>query len=402
MSGRAILHVDMDAFFASVEQRENPAWQGLPVIVGADPKGGRGRGVVAACSYEARRFGVRSALPISQAWRLCPKAVYVRPNGALYSGVSRAVMEILRRFTDLVEPVSIDEAFLDVTGSRRLFGDAVEIARSIRQTVRDEQRLTCSVGVAPNKFLAKIASDLNKPDGLTVVEAGSEAEFLKPLPIRRMWGVGPKTEERLRAMGVATIGDVAARPLKFWVQALGGSGDHLWRLAHGLDERPVQPHSGFKSLSHESTFPEDTGDLKLIRQALLHLSEEVARRARKNHVRARTVTLKWRHADFTTLTRQSSLGEATDDAARIFATVCKLAGQFYPLAQKVRLVGVGLSHLDSSRRQAGLFDSPVSRKMELDASLDRIAEKYGTGAVRKASLLDKPDDDDRFSSFLKR
>lgn len=403
MSARAILHVDMDAFFASVEQRDNPDYRDRPVIVGADPKQGKGRGVVAACSYEARRFGVHSALPISQAWKLCPRAVYVRPNGKLYSDVSRAVMEILGRFTDLVEPISIDEAFLDVTGSRRLFGSPLEIARLVKEAIRAEQRLTCSVGIAPNKFLAKIASDLEKPDGLTCVETGFEERFLRPLPIRAIWGVGPKTEIRLRDMGIQTIGDVASRPLDFWLKTWGRHGEHLWRLSRGIDDRPVESARGFKSLSHENTFPEDTWDLKAIRKVLLHLSGEVALRARKNQVAGRTVTLKWRHADFTTLTRQSSLREATDDASRIYEVVSKQMRKLLPLRQSVRLVGVGLTDFRVERAQPGLFDAPAEKRRNLNSSLDKIAEKFGVGVVRKASLLDQDDDrDERFSSFLKR
>ncbi len=403
MSGRAILHVDMDAFFASVEQRENPELQGRPVIVGADPQQGKGRGVVAACSYEARRFGVHSALPISQAWRLCPQATFVRPNGKLYSHVSRAVMEILSRFTDLVEPISIDEAFLDVTGSGRLFGPPKSIAQQVKDSIRAEQRLTCSVGIAPNKFLAKIASDLEKPDGLTCVEPGSERAFLAPLPVRAIWGVGPRTEVKLRELGIETIADVARRSLEFWSQTWGHHGEHLWRLSHGIDDRPVQPASGFKSLSHESTFSQDTEDLDAIRRVLLQLCGEVAVRARKNKVAGRTVTLKWRYADFTTLTRQTSLREATDDASRIYEVVTKLVQKLLPPAQKIRLVGVGLSDFRSEPTQVGLFDPPSAKKRELNASLDRIAEKFGPGVVRKASLLTHGDDEDqRFSSFLKR
>ncbi len=402
--GKTILHVDMDAFFASVEQRERPELAGRPVIVGADPREGRGRGVVAACSYEARRFGVHSALPISQAYRRCPQAVYLRPNGRLYQAVSHQVMTILGRFSDLVEPISIDEAFLDVTGSQRLFGTPVQIAKIIKETIQREERLTCSIGLAPNKFLAKVASDLNKPDGLTLVEPGREAEFLAPLGVRRIWGVGAKTEARLKSLGVRTIGDVARKPLQFWIDRLGRHGVHLWELSHGRDRRQVEPRGAFKSLSHESTFAEDTQDLERIRATLLALSEAVALRLRKNGVRGRNVTLKWRWADFTTLTRQTTLGQATDDAQSVYRACSELLSKLLPLRQRVRLVGVAVGRLEGAgqKQQPGLFDENSRRKRRLDQSVDAILEKFGQTSIKKASLLDDPyDEDDRFSSFLK-
>ena len=239
---RSILHVDMDAFYASVEQLDNPAYKGKPVIVGADPRGGAGRGVVAACSYEARKFGVRSALPISRAWKLCPQGVYVRPRMSRYVEVSHQVMEIFGRYTDLVEPLSIDEAFLDVTGSAALLGTAEQIARKIKSDIRETTELSASVGVAPNKFLAKIASDLRKPDGLVVVQENGIADFLRDLPISRLWGVGPKTEQRLKPLGVKTIGQMAALPRESLIRSFGNLGEHLHQLSHGRDDRPVIPN----------------------------------------------------------------------------------------------------------------------------------------------------------------
>ncbi len=399
-----ILHVDMDAFFASVEQRERPELAGLPVIVGADPQGGRGRGVVAACSYPARKFGVHSAMPISQAYRLCPQGVYLRPNGRLYQDVSQRIMEILRRYSDLVEPISIDEAFVDVTGSLRLFGLPRQIAEAIKETVRIEERLTCSIGIAPNKFLAKVASDRQKPDGITIVEPGREREFLAPLSVRCIWGVGPKTESRLLQLGVKTIGDVSQRPLAYWADRFGHHGEHLWRLSQGQDSRRVQPSSGFKSLSHESTFARDTDDRSQLRATLLALSEAVAARLRKNRVRGRNVTLKWRYADFTTLTRQQTLRQPTDDGQTVYRACLALWKQLEPLPQKVRLVGVAVGRLEAgeANRQAGLFDESVQRKRKLDESVDEIVKKFGSASIKKASLLDRhSDEDDRFSSFLK-
>jgi len=404
MSSRVILHVDMDAFFASVEQREHPEYRGKPVVVGADPREGKGRGVVAACSYEARRFGIHSALPISRAYRLCPNAVYVRPNGSLYSRVSRSIMEILRRFTDLVEPISIDEAFLDVTGSRRLWGDGKSIALAVKKAVCGEQELSCSIGLAPNKFLAKVASDLEKPDGLVEVLPGHEAEFLENLPVRCIWGVGPRTEEKLKGMGIRTIGAVAALPRGHWVERFGRHGEHLWLLSQGIDDRPVRSTGGFKSLSHEHTFSEDVEDVDEIKKTLLSLSENVARRARKNGSHGKTVTLKWRYADFSTLTRQKSLSFPTDDSQVIYRTACSLMESLGRFPQKVRLVGVALSQFVEKRReQPKLFGQSTDKKDRLNASLDEIALKFGKQSVKKASLMDRSgDDDDRFSSFLKK
>ncbi len=399
---RIILHVDMDAFFASVEQREEPRYKGKPVIVGADPQGGRGRGVVAACSYEARQYGVHSALPIGRAYRLCPHAVFLRPNGALYSEVSSAVMEILGRFTDRVEPISIDEAFLDVTGCVRLFGDARRIGEHIKEAIRREQDLSCSIGVARNKFLAKIASDLNKPDGYLEVEPGSEIDFLKDLPVRRIWGVGPRTEEKLHGIGVRTIGDVTARSKSFWAAALGRHGEHLWNLGHGTDDRPVRSGEGFKSLSHEHTFLHDVDDLETIGETLLSLSEAVARRARKHKLAAGTVVLKWRNADFSTKTRQRRLDTPSHDARQIYPVVRRLTQEFLPLRQKVRLLGVGLSRfVESEDLQPDLFDAQTKRKTQLDESVDQIRKKFGRGIIRPARLVDKAERE-TFTSFLKK
>ena len=402
MKPRTVLHVDMDAFYASVEQRERPDLKGLPVVVGADPRGGRGRGVVAACSYEAREFGIHSALPISRAWQLCPSAVYLPPRGSLYAEVSRRIMRILRAYTDLVEPVSIDEAFLDVTGSSRLFGDGARVARTIKDRIQDEEQLSCSVGVAANKFVAKIASDAEKPNGLCVVARGEEKAFLASLPIRKMWGVGPKLEQRLRKWGILSIGDLGSRESSFWTERLGRHGQRLWELSQGLDDRPVQPVQGFKSLSHERTFETDCRDFQEVRKTLLALCEKVARRCRRHGVSGGTVRLKWRFEDFSTHTRQRKLDSASDDADLLFAVVLELCRDFLPLARRVRLVGVGLSSLEHRREAVGkdLFTGPRGRKRSLDESLDRIARKFGAGAIGRASLLDRGvDEEEGFGSF---
>src|SRR5262249_22583154 len=262
---------------------------------------------VAACSYEARKVGIRSALPISRAWKLCPAGVYVRPRMSRYVEVSREVMEVLRRYTDLVEPLSIDEAFLDITGSTALFGTPEHIARSIKNEIKEKTGLNASVGLAPNKFLAKIASDLKKPDAFVVVKENEVDLFLRDLPIARLWGVGPKTEQRLHEMGFRKIGEIAASSRESLVQLLGSLGEHLYHLSRGNDERPVVPNWEPKSISSETTFDEDTGDRGMLLRTILELSDHVAQRLRKENYRARKVTLKLRYSSFSTHTKQQSL-----------------------------------------------------------------------------------------------
>src|SRR5947199_10062661 len=302
---RSILHVDMDAFYASVEQLDHPEYKGKPVIVGANPKEGKGRGVVAACSYEARKFGVHSALPISRAWKLCPEGVYVRPRMKRYMEMSAQIMEVFRRYTDLVEPLSIDEAFLDITGSVALLGPADEIAGSIKKAIREATGMTASVGLAPNKFLAKIASDLKKPDGLVVLREDDVDQFLRDLPISRLWGEGPKTEARLHEMGFRTIGQLASASRESLVRTLGSLGEHLYQLSHGKDDRQVVPDWERKSVGTETTFDEDTDDRDLLLRTILELSDHVAERLRKDEYRARKVTLKLRYSNFSTHNKQN-------------------------------------------------------------------------------------------------
>lgn len=384
---RSILHVDMDAFYASVEQLDHPEYTGKPVIVGADPKAGKGRGVVAACSYEARKFGVHSALPISRAWKLCPEGVYVRPRMERYAEVSRQVMEVFRRYTDLVEPLSIDEAFLDITGSIALLGSPEQIAAAVKKEIRKATGLNASVGLAPNKFLAKIASDLKKPDAFVVVAGHEVEQFLHDLPVSRLWGVGPKTEHRLREMGFTTIGDVAAASRDSLVRSLGGLGEHLFQLSHGKDDRPVEPNGEPKSIGNETTFEEDTGDRELLLRTILELSDHVAERLRKDGCRARRVTLKLRYSDFETHTRQHSLNkfiltgnEITQVARTLFAS--------FPLKKKIRLIGVsaGDLHRDGADpQQLSLFGGPKNEK--LSHTVDELKQKFGSDALRRGSQL---------------
>lgn len=386
---RAILHVDMDAFFASVEQLDNPDLRGKPVLVGGSGR----RGVVAAASYEARRFGCRSAQPTAVALRLCPHAVVLRPRGARYREISDRVMSILESTSPLVQPISIDEAFVDVTGSVPLLGPAVGIAKSIRARIREETGLTASVGVAPNKFLAKLASDLNKPDGLTIIEPGRVHDILDPLPVSKLWGVGPAAEKSLARLGVRTIGDLRALPEPALASRLGDFGHHLARLARGEDDRPVHADYEAKSISHEQTFAEDLRDPDEVRRVMLAQCEDVARRLRRHHRLARTVTVKIRFGDFETITRAESLGEPTDltesiwDAARALFDRWKQES-FRP----VRLIGVGVSHLTdpASGRQMGLFEADRDeRGSRLDSITDAIIARHGKGAIRRAGAIEK-------------
>jgi DNA polymerase-4 len=380
---RTILHLDMDAFYAAVEQRDRPELRGKPVIVGADPRGGRGRGVVATASYEARKFGVASAMPISQAWKRCPHGIYVPPDMEKYAHVSHEVMDVLRDFTDCVEPLSIDEAFLDVTGSRRMFGDGETIARALKDALRARVRLTASVGVAASKLVAKIASDLRKPDGLVVVPPGTEAAFLAPLAIRRLWGVGPKTEEGLAKLGIRTIGDLATLETRKLEHRLGTHGHDLVRLARGEDDRPVVRESGdAKSVGHEHTFDADTADRTRLRRTLLELADAVAHRLRRAGTRARTVTLKYRDETFTTLTRAKTLEDATDSGQVLFATAWALFEKTHG-ARRVRLLGVSASNL-SGGPQMGLF---TAEPRGVDRVLDAVSGRFGSGSLVRASLL---------------
>ena len=387
MTDRAILHVDMDAFYASIEQLDDPNLKGRPVIVGADPKQGHGRGVVAACSYEARKFGVHSALPIARAWKLCPEGVYVRPRMSRYVEVSHEVMEILRRFTNLVEPLSIDEAFLDITGSTALFGAPVQIARAVKKQIRESTGLTASAGVAPNKFLAKIASDLKKPDGLVVVEIGEVDDFLRDLPISRLWGVGPKTEERLRAMGLHTIGEIRARKREDMTQALGANlGMHLHELAQGHDDRPVVPDWQAKSISNETTFDEDTRDRELLVETIRRLSESVGRRLRRENYRARKVTLKLRYEPFDTHTRQVSVKSPVDTDEAIIRLALSLFDEF-PLDRRIRLIGVGTGEIVRPGEvpvQLDLFGEP-RKESAIDRTVDKIRDRFGDAGIRRGA-----------------
>ena len=383
---RTILHVDMDAFYAAVEERDRPELRGKPVIIGADPKGGAGRGVVSTASYAARRFGVASAMPISTAWRLCPQGVFIAPDMAKYSEVSKQIRVVFEAFTDLVEPISVDEAFLDVTASVRLFGDGETIARKIKARIRDETKLTASVGVATAKLIAKIASDLKKPDGLVVVPPGTERAFLAPLPVRRLWGIGPKMEERLAKLGVHTIGQLAEAKV---TRLLGTHGLDLQRLARGEDDRPVVSDSGpAQSVSVEHTFDADQGDSRELRKALLRLADELSRRLRAESMAGRTITLKYRDETFKTTTHARSRKAPTNVAADLFTLAAALFDEVHG-SLKVRLLGIGVSGFDEPAQKSLFEDEGSARGARIDGVRDRVREKFGKTALVRASELER-------------
>ena len=380
-----ILHVDLDAFFAAVEQRDRPELRGLPVIVGGG--GPDDRGVVSTASYEARRFGVHSAMPLRTAGRLCPDGIFLPVDGAKYARESGRVMAILRRFTPRVEQVSIDEAFLDVAGSEALFGSPDEIARRLKAAVHDETGLTASVGVATTKLVAKVASDLRKPDGLVVVPAGEEAAFLAPLPIRRLWGVGPATAAALAELGVVTIGDLAALPQDHLARRFGRHGADLVERARGIDRDPVHEPDAAKTIGHEHTFDEDTSDPEVIERTLLGLADGVAWRLRGAGRRAGTVVVKVRDSGFRTVTRQKALDEPTDLAEPIYRAALELAAPEVR-GKRIRLLGVTASHLDAPD-QMGLFAADDERRHRAAEAADLLKRRYGDRAVVRARLLDK-------------
>ncbi len=386
MTDRAIIHVDMDAFYASVEQRDDPALRGRPVIVG-----GRHRGVVLAASYEVRPYGVRSAMPMAQALRLAPRdVVVVRPRFAAYVAASERLHEIFAAVTDLIEPLSLDEAFLDVTGSRALFGEPDAIARSLRQRIRDELHLPASAGVARVKFVAKIGSDLAKPDGLRVVLPGDERCFLAPLSVARLWGVGPRTHERLRAIGLETIDDVSRRDPVALERDLGPLGAHLHRLAHGLDPRPVTPDREAKSIGAEDTFGEDLATREDLLPHLHAQALRVARRLRRSGRVARGVVLKLKTGDFESRTRRTTFRAATDDGQVLYDAVAEMLAREHEDGRlgPMRLTGVSAVLLEAPTVQPGLFDAGARRAAKLNGALDAIANRFGVGALRPADVLD--------------
>ena len=381
-----ILHADMDAFYASVEQRDDASLRDRPVVVG----GAGSRGVVAAASYEARRYGIHSAMPMVRARRLCPSLVVVGGDFEKYRTVSRQVMEVFRSYTPLVEPLSLDEAFLNVGGAVRLFGDPVAIGHRIRADVRSVTGLACSIGVGPTKFMAKLCSGKAKPDGLLHVRAGEVVDFLRPLPVRDLWGAGPKTVERLEAYGFRTIGQVADSDARTLARVVGerlGAGLH--RLARGVDERTVVPHEPAKSVSAEQTFAEDLDDPADCHRVLLRLSEKVGRRLRHGQLSGRTVTIKVRFATFDTVTRSVTVPMATDRTHDIATLASELYDGLRLERVRVRLLGVGVSNLGPSGAARQLALDADRRWEDVERVADAVAERFDGVNVSYAALLDE-------------
>ena len=394
-TGCHILHIDMDAFYASVEIRDRPEIVRQPVIVGHTG----GRGVVLSANYVARGFGVRSAMPVTRAQRLCPHAVFVAPRHGLYGAVSREVMAIFRSVTPEVEPLSLDEAFLDISGAVRRLGAPAAIGGLIRLQVRDELGITCSVGIASTKFVAKLASVHCKPDGMLVIQADRVLEFLHPLPVSALWGVGARTAKVLARLGLGTVADLANAPVSTLERELGpATAAHLSALAWGRDERKVVTGTHDKSIGAEETFGTDIGDPELIRRELLRLAGRTARGLRSSGYVARTISVKLRRADFSTITRSRTLSEPTDVAQKIYATACELyAASGVADGVLLRLVGVrasGLSPASRAGTQLALGERADTWR-QAETAMDRITRRFGSGALRPGSLVTRADDPDQ-------
>ena len=381
-----IIHVDMDAFYASVEQKDNPTLLGKPVIVGGTPES---RGVVSAASYEAREFGVRSAMPTAIAQRLCPKGVFLPVRMARYVEESRHIRRILFSYTPLVEPLSLDEAFLDVAGSRRAFGTPEAIGRAIKQDIRDHVGLTASVGIAANKYLAKLASDLEKPDGFVIVHDSEKLGFLGPLPVSRIWVVGKAACAVLHDLGARTIEDLRHLPLELLQSRFGNHAETLLQLAHGEDDRDVIPDSKAKSIGAENTFATDIGEEDVLTAVLLEQSEDVGERLRRHHLRCLTLTLKARYPDFRTITRRCTLDPPMNSTSEIYREACRILRERVALeGRALRLIGIAASGLRRDDAQLSLFDQTEREKAErLDKAVDEIREKMGPDAIKRGRLL---------------
>lgn len=382
---RRIMHIDLDAFFVSVEQVLNPALKGKPVVVGGKPER---RGVVATASYEARAFGLHSGMPLVTASRLCPQAIFIEGSFAKYRDASQKFMTILADFSPYLEPMGLDEVYLDATGFESIHGSAGQMAAKIKQRVKDDLDICASVGIARCKVVAKIASDLSKPDGLLEVPAGRERTFLSPLPVAKMPGIGKKTEPILKRLGVHTIGQLAELPLGVLKSHFGAYGEIMHNHANGIDERKLEPPGEVKSISRETTFGKDTRDNSLLQATLRYLSERVGSDLRSKGKQARCVTLKLRYADFTTITRQQTLSRTSDTDQTIFNTGCKLLEkELSGAGQAVRLIGIGVSHLAEAGKQLDMLDASAQRLEKLNITIDRIRKKYGFTAIQTGRTL---------------
>ncbi len=383
-----ILHIDMDAFYASVEQLDHPDLKGKCVIVGGSAK----RGVVSAASYEARKLGVHSAMPIYQAKEKCPDGIFLTPRMARYSEVSKQIMSHLEKYSPLVEQISIDEAYMDIGGSGRLLGEPIDIAMDIKKTIKESVHLTCSVGIASTKFLAKIASDMDKPDGLYMIPPGDTESFIKTLPIQKVPGVGKKTLKKLDRMGIRTLGQVKDFPEKMLNKQLGKFGRRLAALSAGIDQSPVIPSAARSSVSSETTLPSNTGDRHLLNEYLLMQSEDVGRQLRRLNTKAKTITLKLKHSDFKQFTRSTTLATPTHTTEILYSESRKLL-EAYRITSNIRLIGIGVSNLSAEAKpvQMDLFDD-LSKKEgdweKVDRAMDEVVKKFGKDAVKRA-ILDK-------------
>jgi len=387
---RIVLHIDMDAFYASVEQLDHPELRGKPVIVG----GSSNRGVVSAASYEARKFGVRSAMPIFQAKKRCPQGIFVPVRMRRYKEMSDQVMEILERYSPIVEQVSIDEAYLDLSGLERLHGSPEQMARRIKEEIRRITSLSCSIGIAPNKFLAKVASETNKPDGLTIIPSREAAKIAQGLPVGKVPGVGKKSVNRLEKLKVVTLGDLLALPEGALLEVAGKFAYTLLGFAKGRDDSPVVSHTDAKSISSEETFEENTNDFEVLRKELLVQAEEVGRRLRKNGLKGTTVTLKLRRADFVRITRSISFSEPTDSTKAMYEWALRLL-EAVDLSEKFRLIGIAVSGFaanPSASTQLNLFAQENRRHRswpEVEKAMDSITEKFGREAIKRGSLIEE-------------
>lgn len=378
---RKILHVDMDAFYASIEERENPQLKGKPLIVGGPAQG---RGVVSAANYAARKFGVHSAMPMVTATRLCPEVTCLPVRMSLYAEVSQQIRDIFARYTPQIEPLSLDEAFLDVTASEKLFSSAQTIAQAIKQDIKQELDLVASVGMAPNKFIAKIASDINKPDGYVVVDPDGVQAFLDPLPVSRLWGAGKVTVALFEKMGIRSIGQLRRQSKDWLLSHFGQFGEHLWRLANGIDDRNVISEGQAKSISHETTFAVDLTNKSVLSAWLLHLTEQVAARLRRYELKGRTVTLKLRYHDFKTVTRSHTLPVETDNTDQLWQVTRKLFDDNWNGKTPIRLIGMGVSGLNDlyeSMQQGDLFMNESATK--IDQLADSINSRFGPSTLQR-------------------
>ena len=385
---RTILHIDMDAFFASVEERDNPELHGKPVIVGGNATS---RGVVAAANYIARTYGIHSAMPTKAALKLCPALIMLPPRIKHYAEISRQIHGILARFTPLIEPLSLDEAFLDVTGSLKLFGSAEGIGQSIQQSIKAELRLAASIGIAPNKFLAKIASDIDKPNGFVCIKPAEIQTFLDPLPIGRIWGVGKVTAKQFITANLHTLGDVRQLTKEDAIRILGKHGEHFWELAQGIDDRPVVPEHRAKSISNETTFAADIRDRNILSTWLLDLTAQVMRRLRQQGFKGRTLQLRLRFDDFTTITRSQTMKQPTDITKLAWQTVEQLLDKHLPPGRAVRLIGMGIEGFENgSDKQPDLFAAPeLEKQRDIDHVVDGIQSRFGSAILKRGGSQTK-------------